>query len=163
MCFCISVEQISKPLYDDLIPTLLFLALRLHSAEVSSRRVGVYISDLSFSAVAVFIGVGVNYATGPQNCWKYNYFMPYEELVAKLRAACFKKDILITNDYPNQIDENLKRYLPQVRISGGAAWIICSAKSCQIWLMLYSMEYGFSNVTWQLVQCQSLCCQALWY
>jgi hypothetical protein len=69
----------------------LFLALRLHSAEVSSRRVGVYISVFSFSAVAVLIGVGVCYATGPQKCWKYNLFMPYEELVTKLKAAGFKK------------------------------------------------------------------------
>jgi hypothetical protein len=30
-----------------------------------------------------------------------------------------KKEILITNDYPNQIDGNLRRYLPQAQISGG--------------------------------------------
>ena len=48
-----------------LIPAPLFLAPRLHSAEVSSRRVGVYISVLSFLAVAVLIVVGVRYATVP--------------------------------------------------------------------------------------------------
>ena len=62
-----------------LIPAPLFLALRLHSAEVSSRRVGVYVSVLSFLAVGVLIGVGVRYITGPQKCRKCNFFMPYEE------------------------------------------------------------------------------------
>jgi hypothetical protein len=55
---------------------ILFLTLCLHSADVSSRRVGVYIAVLSFLAVAVLIEVGVCYATGPQKCWKYNFFMP---------------------------------------------------------------------------------------
>ena len=59
-----------------LIPIPLFLALCLHSADVSSRRVGVYISVVRFLAVAVLIGVGVCYATGPQKYWKYNSFMP---------------------------------------------------------------------------------------
>ena len=62
-----------------LIPAPLFLALSLHSAEVSSRRVGVYVSVLSFLAVGVLIGVGVRYITGPQKCRKCNFFMPYEE------------------------------------------------------------------------------------
>jgi hypothetical protein len=59
-----------------LISISLFLALCLHSADVSSRRVGVYISVVRFLAVAVLIGVGVCYATDPQKCWKYNFFMP---------------------------------------------------------------------------------------
>jgi hypothetical protein len=59
-----------------LISIPLFLALCLHSADVSSQRVGVYISVFSFLAVAVLIGVGVCYATGPQKYWKYNSFMP---------------------------------------------------------------------------------------
>ena len=76
-----------------LIPAPLFLALSLHSAEVSSRRVGVYVSVLSFLAVAVLIGVGVRYTTGPKKCRKCNFFMPYEELVTELSAVGFKKGL----------------------------------------------------------------------
>jgi hypothetical protein len=43
---CISVEQISKPLYDGFDSN----SFCLHSADVSSRQVGVYILVLSFLA-----------------------------------------------------------------------------------------------------------------
>ena len=101
-----------------LIPAPLFLVLRLHSAKVSAQRLGVYVSVLSVLAVAVLIGVGVRYATGPQKCRKCNFFMPYEELATELKAAGFNKGTLITIDYPNQIGGNLKRYFPEARISG---------------------------------------------
>ena len=86
-----------------------------------------------------------------------------KNLVTKLRVAGFKKR-----------DFNYKRLSQPNRwkfetlfTSGtnfrGAAWIFCSAKSYGIWLMLHSMEYGFSNDPWQLAQCPNLCCQTLWY
>jgi 4-amino-4-deoxy-L-arabinose transferase-like glycosyltransferase len=102
-----------------LIPAPLFLVLRLHASKISMRRLGVYASVLSFLAVAVYVGVGVRYATGPLKCRKCNFFIPYAELAAELKVAGFKRGTLITIDYPNQIGGNLKRYFPEARISGG--------------------------------------------
>lgn len=101
-----------------LIPAPLFLFIRLHASQISMPRLGVYASVLSFLAVAVLIGIGVRYTTGPLKCRKCNFFIPYEELATELKAVGFKRGTLITIDYPNQIGGNLLRYFPEARMSG---------------------------------------------
>lgn len=99
-----------------LIPFPLYALMRAEAAGIGERAVRWLTGILAAGAIAVIVGVGIRWVSGPWVCRKCNFFIPYAQLAAELRNVGFSGGTIIAADHPNQLAGNLRAYFPDARV-----------------------------------------------
>lgn len=102
-------------------PAVFYLLLRIKvlcdgRADGQPRRLGGFAWVLVVIALMIPAGVLARGLIAPDTCRKCNFFIPYADLAAALRADGFTGGTVVAEDWPNQIAGHLRRFFPEARM-----------------------------------------------
>src|SRR5690606_19570146 len=102
-------------------PAVFYLLLRIKvfcggRADGPPRRLGGFAWALVVIALMIPAGVLARGLIAPATCRKCNFFIPYADLAAALRADGFTGGTVVADAWPNQIAGHLRRFFPEARM-----------------------------------------------
>lgn len=102
-------------------PAVFYLLLRIKvfcdaRSDDPARRLAGFAWVLLAIAVMIPVGLLARGLIAPATCRKCNFFIPYADLAAVLRADGFTGGTVVAEDWPNQVAGHLRRFFPEARM-----------------------------------------------